>query len=310
MQTYEVDYYDSKVFEIEGLYSIEYKGYSMRPHRHEALEILYVENGRCEVNIHNPVNRSMISVPILPNNFIIVNAGVYHDLHVDDDVNCVLKTIELKALERPLLPVPHMTLGQLLRHTLLFRTMLSEKRPYMVLCDTTRLIRVMTEIISLHTKYQWDLPGDKYVLMQLKISELLLKVNDCVPVSGTVNGSVVYIRRAQQVIRERLFEPDLTPEVVAQEIGITKNYLMTLFQKHLGHTVLHEIQSLRIEQACSKILNTSDPLIDIGFSCGFNTRQSFFSNFKKYTGLSPSQFRTQHMRTSIYSYAEFHKDEL
>lgn len=310
MQTYDVEYYDNKVFEIEGLYSIEYKGYSMRPHRHEALEILYVENGRCEVNIHHPGNHSVVSIPILPNNFIIINAGVYHDLHVDEDVSCSLNTIELKALERPLLQVPHMTLGQLLRHTLLFRTMLFEKRPYMVLCDTTRLARVMTEIIYLHTKYQWDLPGDKYVLMQLKISELLLKVNDCVPVSGAGNGSVVYIRKAQQAIREKLFDPELTPDVVAQEVGITKNYLMSLFQKHLGHTVLHEIQSLRIEQACSKILNTSEPLIDVGFSCGFNTRQSFFSNFKKYTGVSPSEFRAQHMRISIYSYAQFHDDEL
>jgi len=78
------------------------------------LEILYVENGCCEVNTHNPGNQSMIGVLILPDNFMIVNASVYHDLHVDDDVNCVLKTIELKALKRPLLPVLRMTLGRLL----------------------------------------------------------------------------------------------------------------------------------------------------------------------------------------------------
>jgi len=310
MQTFDLSYYDDKIFEIEGLYSIEYKGYSMRPHRHEALEILYVEKGQCEVNFHNPSINSVTTVRILPNNFIIINAGFYHDLHVDDDVSCTLKTIELKTATPSLLSVPYMTLKHIFQQAFLFRTMLLEKRAYFVLCDTIRFANVMTEIIYLHTKYKWHLPSDKYMLMQIKISELLLKMDDCVPISGASNCGVLYIRKAQQIIREKLFDPELTPDSVAKDIGITKNYLMSLYQKHMDHTILNEIQSLRIEQACSKILNTNEPLIDIGFSCGFNTRQSFFSNFKKYTGVSPSEFRSQHTHISTYSYQTFHDDEL
>ncbi len=310
MQAYDIRDFENRVFEIDGLYAIEYTGYSMRPHRHAAIEVTYVENGKCDLEIYHPVNHSMTRVPVTSNNFIILNSGTYHALHVDDDVTCALKTIEFKTVDRPANPVGSIELGLLLRCSLTFRNMITEARPYIVLCDTAQIVRVMTEIIYLHNSYRWELPNDKYMLLQLKIAEFLLKMNDCTLVSGMGNVGVVYIKRAQQLIREHYMDGELTPEEIARQIGVTKHYLMTLFQKHLGHTMLHEINSVRIEQACSKILNTTDSLIEIGFSCGYNTRQSFFANFRKITGTSPSQFRYRNKHISIYSYAEIHDDEL
>lgn len=297
-------------FEIEGLYSTEYRDYSMRPHRHAAIEIMYVEHGKCEVNIHNPPSPAVTHVPLLANNFIILNAGVYHDLHVPASENCGLKTIEFNLSGRAQFRDSSVSLEQLLDHSIVLRTLLNDRKPYLVLCDTVKLIRVMSDIIHLHDRYKWHPPDDKYMLMQMKIGELFLQINDCVPVSGVSNVGLAYIRRSQQLIRQQLFSPELTPDVIAREIGITKHYLMSLYQKHLNHTVLHEIQSLRVEHACSRILNTADKLIDIGFSCGFNTRQSFFNTFKKMTGVSPQQFRSRYSRISTYLYAEWHDDEL
>lgn len=310
MRAFDIDHFQKSVFEIEGLYALEYTGYTMRPHRHASFEITYVESGKCDLEIYHAVNHNMTRVPVMPNNFIILNSGVYHALHVEENVTCVLKTIEFKTVERPTLPMTSILLGSLLRCTLTFRTMLAEGRPYMVLSDTAQITRVMTDIIQLHTQYQWDLPSDKYMLMQCKISEFFLKVNDCTIVSGVGNVGIVYIKRAQQIIRARYMDAELSPEAIAQEIGVTKNYLMMLYQKHVGHTILHEIQTLRIEQACSKILNTQDKLIEIGFACGYNTRQSFFANFKNIMGMSPSQYRYHNKHVSTYSYTEEHDDEL
>lgn len=310
MQPYDIDYFTNRVFEIEGLYAIEYTGYTMRPHRHAAIEITYVESGKCDLEIYHPTQHSMTRVPVMPNNFIILNSGVYHALHVEDNVTCSLKTIEFKAVERPAYPMPSIRLGALLRCTLTFRSMLAEGRPYMVLSDTAQITRVMTDIIYLHTQYQWNLPDDKYMLMQCKISEFFLKVNDCTMVGGMGNVGIIYIKRAQQMIRAHYMDPELSPEAIAREIGVTKNYLMMLYQKHLGHTMLQEIQALRIEQACGKILNSQDKLIEIGFACGYNTRQSFFTNFKNIMGMSPSQYRKNNRHVSTYSYAEIHDDEL
>lgn len=310
MQVYDIDYFANRVFEIEGLYAIEYTGYTMRPHRHAAVEITYVESGKCDLEIYLSASHSMTRVPVMPNSLIILNSGVYHALHVEDHVTCGLKTIEFKAVERPVHPKLSIRLEALLRCTLTFRSMLTEGRPYMVLSDTAQIIRVITDIIHLHTQYQWNLPDDKYMLMQCKISEFFLKVNDCTIVSGIGSVGIVYIKRAQQMIRARYMDPELSPHAIAQEIGVTKHYLMMLYQKHLGHTILQEIQALRIEQACSKILNSQDKLIEIGFACGYNTRQSFFTNFKRIMSISPSQYRKNNRHVSTYSYAEIHDDEL
>lgn len=59
-----------------------------------------------------------------------------------------------------------------------------------------QITRVTTDIIHLHSPYAWDLPRDKYLLMQCKISEFFLKVNDCTLVNGVGDVWIVYIKRA------------------------------------------------------------------------------------------------------------------
>lgn len=47
-------------------------------------------------------------------------------------------------------------------------------------------------------------------------------------------------------------------------------------------------------------------LIDIGFLCGFNTRQSFYNTFKHFTGVSPTAYKNQYSHITAYSYLNGH----
>ena len=48
---------------------------------------------------------------------------------------------------------------------------------------------------------------------------------------------------------------------------------------------------LRVEEAVSRIRETSDPLLTIAYEVGFNSRSTFNLAVKKQTGQAPSAFR-------------------
>ena len=309
MNNLAIDCAGNGVFEIAGLYSNEYGEHSMGIHCHDALVFVYVESGNCKISIHDQGHSNVRPILIPVYNFIVINTGVQHCVHIADNTACRLKVLKLKLATDVMQEIPHIQMGKALLHMRRLQTMLNENWPYMVLCDTISLGRVLTNISQLQEKHSIDLPAEKSLLMHLKINELLLLLDDCILVDGGKAGGASYVIKAQQIIREQLFSPELSPQRVAEEVGITKNYLMDLFQKELGHTVMYEIQSRRIEQACSRILNSDEFLMDIGFSCGFNTRQSFFTNFKKFTGISPNKFRERHMHPSVGEDGGLRKDE-
>ena len=59
--------------------------------------------------------------------------------------------------------------------------------------------------------------------------------------------------------------------------------------------VLSLINKFRIQKAIELLRSSSLPLIDVAIEVGFNNRQSFFNAFKKYTGVSPNEYRREHI---------------
>ena len=50
---------------------------------------------------------------------------------------------------------------------------------------------------------------------------------------------------------------------------------------------------MRLCQAMRLLANTTDPITDIAFACGFNDSNYFSSRFHQEIGITPSQFRQQ-----------------
>lgn len=295
----------STYFELTGMYARSLENFSMTPHRHSSIEMMYVENGHCTVSFYNQAGNKTITVTLVEYTFVIINEDVWHDLAVPEGCSCTIKNVELQSVSQPKLQLQKLQpLGQAIDLSIYLRTMLANHQPYIVLTDTIKLLGVLTEIIYLYTQYKWDLPEDKHMLMYLKTSELLLKISDCEANIGISNTSIAYIREAQQYITAHFRENDLTPERVAESIGVSRGYLMTLYKKHLNRTMLDVINSMRIELSCSILLNSEEYVTDIGYSCGFDTRQSFNMNFKRYVGMTPSEYRMRMMNVKAYSYLE------
>lgn len=84
---------------------------------------------------------------------------------------------------------------------------------------------------------------------------------------------------------------DVKVEELAERIGVDRKYLRNLFTEYLGVSTKDYIMNLRIERA-KELLSESDmPVIAVASSVGYSDALGFSKIFKKYTGLSPSDYR-------------------
>jgi len=98
------------------------------------------------------------------------------------------------------------------------------------------------------------------------------------------------VRAALQFIRDHAHEPiDVT--YIAEQQAISRRTLETKFRNELGRTPALELRRVRLELAKKLLAGTNDPITNVVFASGFNSRQVFSSLFRKATGISPTEYR-------------------
>ena len=80
---------------------------------------------------------------------------------------------------------------------------------------------------------------------------------------------------------------------LALQLNYSKNYLCATFKKETGKTIVQYINELRITEAQNQIIFSKKNLSDIANSLGFTSQSYFSKTFKKYTQLSPKQYRSK-----------------
>ncbi len=89
-------------------------------------------------------------------------------------------------------------------------------------------------------------------------------------------------------------EMDLSPADIADQLGISKHQLSQVLSQRMGLSFYELINKYRIVEAQEMIKaedGQSFKLIHIAFDSGFSNKTTFLRNFKKFTGLTPSQYR-------------------
>ncbi|WP_299337560.1 AraC family transcriptional regulator [uncultured Psychroserpens sp.] len=93
---------------------------------------------------------------------------------------------------------------------------------------------------------------------------------------------------------KKYLNPDLNLGMVANQFNISNGYLSQLLNKHNDLNFNDYINSLRIIEAKEMLKNSSFDnytITAIGLEAGFNSKSSFYSSFKKFVKLTPSQYK-------------------
>lgn len=100
-----------------------------------------------------------------------------------------------------------------------------------------------------------------------------------------------HLKRAADVIRRNLSNPDLSPDLVAEACGISKRYLHEIFADGNG-TVSQHIREQRLIAARNMLqMPNPGPMSDIAYRFGFSDQAQFSRLFKAMFGHTPSAYR-------------------
>ena len=97
------------------------------------------------------------------------------------------------------------------------------------------------------------------------------------------------LARAKRIIRGRMADPDLSPDDVARECGLSLRYLHDLFQDD-GRTVREYLQGERLCAARRMLEHAvagSTTITEICMACGFSSPSVFSTAFRRAFGISP-----------------------
>ena len=150
--------------------------------------------------------------------------------------------------------------------------------------------------------YRYHFINDR-ISLRRSISSNKALVRDDEKVEGTSSKENVVSPNQQSefkkvdayIIKEqRYLDPNLGLEELAKEMDMTPAHLSRVINTCSNNNFSDYINSLRIQQA-KKLLNDDDfcryTVVSIGLECGFNSKSTFYSAFKKFTSKTPSEFR-------------------
>jgi AraC-like DNA-binding protein len=118
-------------------------------------------------------------------------------------------------------------------------------------------------------------------------------------------ASAVVWRRRNIVVRfieSHLHDPALTVESVAEGVHLSSRYLRAIFADS-GEKLSDYLRRRRLEECARKLRDPAwrgHTLMDVAFSCGFNSAAHFSRCFRERFNVSPTEYRRGHQQPSDY----------
>lgn len=101
-----------------------------------------------------------------------------------------------------------------------------------------------------------------------------------------------YVERLLQIIHTEYRNPNLTVEELASRLGLSANYLRILFKEATSRSLSEYLNHIRMEHAQSLLLETDISVQEVCEKIGITNVNYFYTAFKKFSGFTPTQFRT------------------
>lgn len=86
---------------------------------------------------------------------------------------------------------------------------------------------------------------------------------------------------------------NVSVDEIAGEANLSRSQFSRFFKERTGKTFISFLNEVRIENACTQLLNTRESIEKISYDNGFQNISNFNRQFKKIKRVTPSQFRAE-----------------
>lgn len=258
-------------------------------HKHNFFEIVYVYSGSCTQNI------GLERLVFQKGDFIFIAPGVFHNIEVFDDETVVFNILLRKAtfyqMFAPLMKQNDIVseffseglynsqrINYLIFHTDIAGTanvpkymiQLYQEHLFHDSCSDQIMIGMMTMLIGIITRYYLS-------TMESSLTENLRQGPDHFLVLNYIQANLNTV----------------TLTDVAEHFGFSISYCSRLIKTSTGLGFNEWKNSLRMRRAERMLLNTKKSIAVISSELGYMNPETFIRSFKKFTRLTPIQYRKQ-----------------
>jgi AraC family transcriptional regulator len=113
--------------------------------------------------------------------------------------------------------------------------------------------------------------------------EVISNQSEVASVDQTISRSLSFI--------ETHYMEDIGLKDISEHVNLSSFHFSRVFKKQMNYSPHQYLISYRINKAKDFLHNTTLPINDIALKCGFNSSSHFVNTFKRYTNLSPNNFR-------------------
>lgn len=112
------------------------------------------------------------------------------------------------------------------------------------------------------------------------------------------NTMNIYVEKAKKSIAAKRFN-QISLQEIADEAGISKDYLQKIFKQHEGIPITEYISNVKIEAACNMLKYSDRRIREIAEYLHFGSVSYFSIAFRKKMNLSPKQYREQNKKITF-----------
>lgn len=239
-------------------------------HWHRSLEISLVTQGSVELYVHEQKHI------IEENEFILVNSGFMHQLHVSSP-QMPSVVIVIIAYEFVKDIIPHID------HILFDLSLSNQKK------DRLREIYYELKQYCLLPEQYDEIKIKGYLFEILYILMKYYQIKDADQLTAIFHHQQHQYRILDYI--EKHYEQPLTLEKMASLTKMNPQYFCRLFSKEFGVSFKSYLDNYRLYKAYHDIVNTKCSIEQIAYKHGFSNVKSFISRFKKLYGITPYQYR-------------------
>lgn len=104
------------------------------------------------------------------------------------------------------------------------------------------------------------------------------------------------MQRVMEVINENIGDSDLSVDMIAQKVGISRVHLHRKMKELTNQTPHSFIRNIRLQQAAKLLKDGKQSITEVMYACGFSNSASFSTMFKNLYGCSPREYMMNAMK--------------
>ena len=165
----------------------------------------------------------------------------------------------------------------------------------------------------------WDKGADGYIGKPFIVEELQAMVDNLIDnrlrLKGKFSGTQqqdgrietpdlkgndkMLIDKIVSEIDNHLDDPNLNVEKLCQEVGLSRAHLNRKMKELFGLTPSEFIRNVRLRKACELLRQPDVDISQIAYSVGFSSQPHFSTAFKRFTGVSPTEYRQKNSTVTV-----------